>query len=267
MIHFGVVSLFPEIFHSGLGGLVQSAKDKGLYELKICDLRDFGKGTHRAVDDEPYGGGDGMLLQAEPLYQAVKSLKAQPELQKAQVINLSPKGQKWNQKLAEKWAQESSPKILICGRYAGMDQRFIDDCCDEEVSIGDYILNGGETAALVVLESVIRLLEGALGNQVSAQLDSYSGSTGLLEAPQYTRPQQWQGTDVPKALTMGHHQKISLWKEQASLLETALKRPDLLTFNHWKKLEQFLETSQALAEMQEEDKTKLLLQALQRLKL
>lgn len=228
---FAVLTLFPDMITQGLVGLVGTAKDKSLYDLSVCDLRSFGKGVHKALDDVPYGGGDGMLLQAEPLKAALDSVRSSSsEMQKASVVYLSPKGQVWNQQKAWSWAQEAQPKILICGRYAGLDQRFIDECCDEEISIGDYILNGGELAALVVMESVIRLRQGTLGNAQSILADSLSDNKELLlEAPQYTRPRSWLGRDVPEILLSGHHEHIQTWARSMALLETGLRRPDLLT--------------------------------------
>lgn len=230
MMKFSVISLFPEMIEQGLSGLVASAKNKGLYDLKVCDLRSFGKGVHKAVDDQIYGGTDGMLLQAEPLAEALQAVRnSDPDMQDAEVVFLSPKGQVWKQEKAVQWAKSSAPKILICGRYAGVDQRFIDQHCDLEISIGDFILNGGELAALVLMESVIRLKEGALGNETSALQDSHSESLdGLLEAPQFTRPKEWQGQQVPEVLMSGHHENIKHWNQNLSLLETAFKRPDLL---------------------------------------
>lgn len=256
---FTVLSLFPEVITQGLVGLVGSAKDKGLYDLEVCDLRPFGKGQHKALDDEPYGGGDGMLLQAEPLSEALESIRqSSPEMQKAKVVYLSPKGKLWTQKQAWAWAQEAQPKILICGRYAGVDQRFIDECCDEEISIGDYVLNGGELAALVIMESVIRLRQGALGNQKSIMQDSFSdmedsSRVTLLEAPQYTRPSVWKEKSVPKILLSGHHEKIQKWSHVMALLETAWRRPELLTSENKKELQALFGSSDLTVQTALED--------------
>ncbi|MCO5114474.1 MAG: tRNA (guanosine(37)-N1)-methyltransferase TrmD [Bdellovibrionaceae bacterium] len=245
---FAVLSLFPEVITGGLVGLVGSAKEKGLYELQVCDLRAFGKGTHKALDDVPYGGGDGMLLQAEPLKEALEHIRtSDPSFKEAKVICLSPKGKLWTQREALLWAKDASPKILVCGRYAGLDQRFIEECCDEEISIGDYILNGGELGALVIMESVIRLQEGALGNAQSSCVDSFSQDDGLLEAPQYTRPRQWQGREVPEVLLSGHHDHITKWTRYMALLETGYRRPELLTLAVWEELCELLNSKDTLA--------------------
>lgn len=225
-----VISLFPEIFNN-LYGLIQTARDNEIIQLNIIDLRNFGLGKHKKVDDQVYGGSDGMLLIPEVLQSAVESVKVNPEFKKAKVIALTPKGKRWTQQMAESWSQDPNPKILICGRYAGFDQRFLNSTCDEEISIGDFILNGGEVAALAIIESVGRLLPEVLGNTQSAAEDSFSQG-GLLEAPQYTRPSNWHDLMVPEILTSGNHKLIHEWKKVMSYVETYFKRPELIQTHH-----------------------------------
>jgi tRNA (guanine37-N1)-methyltransferase len=227
-VKFKILSLFPEAF-ADLLGLVQTAREQNLVSIETVALRNFGKGKHKKVDDQVFGGSDGMLLSPQVLLEAITSIKSTPGYENAKVYTLSPKGQLWSQKQAEAWSLDSVPKILICGRYAGFDQRFIAKFCEGEISIGDYILNGGEVAALAVVESVVRLIPGVLSNEQSHMQDSFSGHTHLLEAPQFTRPRQWMDLDVPEVLLSGHHENIELWKQAASLAETLLKRPDLMT--------------------------------------
>lgn len=227
-MNFAVITLFPQMFSDFSSGLTQTAQDKGVYSLDVINLRDYGKGVHKAVDDEPFGGGDGMLLQCEPLYQALNDLKNSSEKwQNARVVSLSPRGKLWSQSKAQAWVRVGRPCVFVCGRYAGVDQRFVQQYCDEEISIGDYVLNGGELGALVVMDSMARLLEGTLGNFDSSIKDSFS-ENHLLEHPQYTRPQVWQDKAVPKTLVSGNHENIKHWKASMALLETALRRPELL---------------------------------------
>lgn len=221
-----IISLFPEIFNN-LYGLIQTARDNKIIHLDVVDLRNFGLGKHKKVDDQVYGGSDGMLLMPEVLKSAVDSVKLNPRFKNAKVIALTPKGKRWTQHMAKSWSQDPTPKVLICGRYAGFDQRFLDSTCDEEISIGDFILNGGEVAALAIIESVGRLLPEVLGNVLSATEDSFSHN-GMLEAPQYTRPSDWNNLKVPEILMSGNHQLIFEWKNAMSYAETFFRRPDLI---------------------------------------
>jgi tRNA (guanine37-N1)-methyltransferase len=224
---FLILSLFPEAFNNLLG-LVQTARSADLFSVEVVQLRDFGIGKHKKVDDPVFGGSDGMLIKPEVLEEAILSVKSKPGFEKSKVIVLSPKGKVWNQRLAEEWSRDKTPKILLCGRYAGFDQRFLDSMCDEEVSIGDFILNGGEVAALAVMESVVRLIPGVVGNQQSILEDSFSLSPTRLESPQYTRPSVWNEKQVPEILLSGHHEQIEQWKTASSISETLLKRKDIL---------------------------------------
>lgn len=241
-IKFKILSLFPEAF-TNLLGLIQTAREQNLVSIETVPLRDFGRGKHKKVDDQVFGGADGMLLCPQVLLDAVQSIRSEPGFENAKVYALSPKGKLWSQKQAEDWSLDSVPKILICGRYAGFDQRFITKFCDGEISMGDYILNGGEVAALAVVESVVRLVPGVLSNEQSHMQDSFSGQTHLLEAPQFTRPRQWQNLDVPEVLLSGHHENIELWKWAASIAETLLKRSDLVSPDDCKSLKKALENS------------------------
>lgn len=229
---FLVLTLFPDFFDN-LQGLIQSAREKNVFQLETLNIRSFGQGKHQKVDDQVYGGGDGMLLSPEVLDKALLEAQAKPGYENAKVVALTPKGKVWNQNLALEWSQKKDPVILVCGRYAGFDQRWLNLKCDLEISVGDYILNGGEVAAMVVVESVARLLPETLSNSKSITEDSFSAvDLKKLEAPQYTKPQEWQGLRVPSVLTSGHHQNILQWQQASSLTETYFKRQDLWSKEH-----------------------------------
>ncbi len=211
-----VITLFPEIFDSLNYGLMGQAIEKGLVSLDCINLRDFGEGKHQKVDDSPFGGGDGMILKAEPLYLALQSaLKQMPQ---AKIIYMSPQGDKLTQDYAFEWSKAASESetdlefILICGRYGGVDSRIVEKYVDFELSVGDYILNGGEFAALIFMDTLGRLVPGFLGNSLSKTEDSFSQGMDYREAPQYTRPQEWRGMKVPSVLLSGDHQLIAEWK-------------------------------------------------------
>lgn len=253
-----ILTLFPSLFEN-LSGLVQTAREENIFTVDVIPLRNYGLGKHKKVDDQVFGGSDGMLLSPEVLSLAVKDIKSKAEFTNAKTIALTPKGKKWTQKEAKAWAQDSTPKILICGRYAGFDQRFLEQECDEEISIGDFILNGGEVAALAIIESVARLLPGVLSNDKSAVEDSFSGDDGLLEAPQYTRPSEWEGKKVPDILLSGHHENIEIWKQATSIIETYLKRQDLLKDEDAKTLKRLLKNHavyESLKQVYKEDDLK-----------
>jgi tRNA (guanine37-N1)-methyltransferase len=218
-----VIALFPETILPALqAGILRRAQDAGILTVNVHNLRDFTTDRHQVVDDYPYGGGPGMLLKPEPLFRAVKALNSQST---ARVIYLTPQGTPFNQPLAEALSLESH-LILICGRYKGVDERVRLKLVTDEISIGDYVLSGGEIPALVLVDSIGRVLPQALGDYESAQSDSFSQK--LLDAPHYTRPAEFEGMKVPEILLTGHHQKITHWQYQQSLKRTAERRPDLL---------------------------------------
>jgi len=222
------ITLFPELIQSYLkDALISKGVDAGLLAFETINLRDFSDNKYKSVDDAPFGGGDGMLLRADILEKALQSAQAAAS-KKPVVIYFSPQGKVLDHQTVKKYAELSSDAefIFICGRYAGVDQRFIDHCVDHEISVGDYILSGGELAALVFTEAVSRFIPGVLGNSQSSDDDTFKN--GLLEAPQYTRPQVWNELKVPDVLTSGNHSKIKEWKDEMSLKVTEEKRPDLL---------------------------------------
>ncbi len=232
-MRFDVVSLFPDMF--GVvrdAGVTGRAHKQSLWSLLTWNPRDYTHDVHRTVDDRPYGGGPGMVMLAEPLEQAVEAAQASRAAagltQAAPVMLMSPTGRRFDQTMAQELAA-SPGAILICGRYEGIDQRFIDRCVTQEVSLGDFVLSGGEIAALAIMDSAVRLLPGALNHADSALEDSFNASlTGLLDSPHYTRPEQYQGSAVPAPLLSGHHVNIALWRRQQSLTLTADRRPDLI---------------------------------------
>ncbi len=217
-----VVTLFPELVGAiGEWGVVGRAVQQGRLTLTTHNPRDRATDRHRTVDERPFGGGPGMVMQAEPLAACVEPLK----LRGVPVVYLSPQGKAFDQAMAARFA-ELPGLALVCGRYEGVDERFIDEVVDEEVSVGDFVLSGGEPAAMVVIDAVARLLEGTLGHQESAAQDSFSD--GLLDCPHYTRPDVWRGREVPAVLRSGDHAAIAAWRRQQALGRTATRRPDLL---------------------------------------
>jgi tRNA (guanine37-N1)-methyltransferase len=224
-LHFDVLTLFPEMFTGFLSSsIVKKAHEKGIVSTSVVDFREFSTDKHRTVDDTPYGGGNGMVLKPEPLFRAVEHL-LQDEPERPPIILMTPQGERFTQKKAEALA-EHRRLILICGHYEGYDERIRQHLATDEISIGDFVLTGGELPAMVVMDSVIRLLPGVLGNESSAKDDSFS--TGLLEYPQYTRPAEFRGWKVPEVLLSGHHQNIERWRRQEALRRTWERRPDLL---------------------------------------
>jgi tRNA (guanine37-N1)-methyltransferase len=204
-----VITLFPEMFTGVFGNsMMWKAQKEGIVELSTIDLREFGLGRRRTVDDTPYGGGDGMLLMVEPLWNAVKAAKANDPT--AEVVIMTPRGQRWRQSLAQEWSETGHGYIFICGRYEGFDERIM-ALVDREVSVGDYVLTGGELPAMTIVDSIVRLIPGVLGGAKSALIESFSdGET--LEFPQYTRPEEWQGMKVPEVLLSGHHGEVAKWR-------------------------------------------------------
>ena len=226
-MRFDVLTLFPEIF-SGYRGqsLLKKAIDRGVVQVVIHDFRGWTKDKHHKVDDRPYGGGPGMVLRVEPVVECVESVQGQ-DREAGRVVLLSPQGKRLTQKVVEDLA--SGPRlILLCGRYEGFDQRVIDILQPEEVSLGDYVLNGGEVAAMVVVDAVIRLIPGVLGDEESSVDDSFSPGNRLLEFAQYTRPREYRGHRVPEVLLSGNHEEIARWRREQSYLRTRQRRADLL---------------------------------------
>lgn len=231
-MRFDIVTLFPAIFDGYLTqSLLNKAIERGLVEIHRHDLRNWSTDAkHHKVDDRPYGGGPGMLIQVEPTVQCVEEVQRQVDLPTRKLL-LTPQGKRLDQRLAEDLAL--SPRLmLLCGRYEGFDQRVVDILQPEEVSIGDFVLNGGEVAAMIIIDAVVRLLPGVLGDELSHFDDSFSRGNRILEFPQYTRPRQYRGHVVPQVLLDGDHQKIAAWRAEASRLRTAERRNDLLSNDH-----------------------------------
>ena len=227
---FHVLTIFPEFFEGPFAhGVVKRAKDAGLLDIRIHDLRDWTSDRHKTVDDRPFGGGEGMVLKAEPIFLAVESLW--PERQEEQkVILLSAQGRMFDQAMANRLSRERE-LLLICGRYEGVDERVAEHLADEEVSIGNYVLSGGELAAAVVVDTVARLLPGVLGNESSAAFESFQETghgEGLLDCPHWTRPAEFRGWKAPEVLLNGNHEEIRKFRKGAALQKTARLRPDLL---------------------------------------
>lgn len=224
-MQLGIVSLFPEMFDAiTQHGITSRAVKKGLLNIDYWNPREYTTDKHRTVDDRPYGGGPGMLMMVEPLQKALLAAKSTMG-ESAKTIYLSPQGRKFDQQAASRLASETN-LILIAGRYEGIDERFIETHVDEEWSIGDYVLSGGELPAMVMIDAVSRLLPGVLGHELSAIEDSFTD--GLLDCPHYTRPEVYEGLQVPSVLLSGNHQKIAQWRMQQSLGRTYERRPDLL---------------------------------------
>jgi len=218
-----VLSLFPEMFEGVFGtSILKKAQEKGAVEIDVSDIRAFSENKHKQVDDYPYGGGAGMVLKPEPMFQAVETIT---EGRKPRVILMCPQGERFTQKKAEELAKEED-LVFLCGHYEGYDERIREHLVTDEISIGDFVLTGGELAAMTVIDSVVRLLPGVLGQADSHVQDSFS--TGLLEHPHYTRPADFRGMKVPDVLTSGNHAKIEEWRMKESLKRTYLRRPDLL---------------------------------------
>lgn len=230
---FGIISLFPEIFQSLNSGITNRAAKENLIQYNFWNPRDFATDKHKSVDDRPYGGGPGMVMMAEPLQAAIHAArKSAPD--KTQVVYLSPQGRKFDQEAAEEFANRKSV-IFLAGRYEGIDERIIEQEIDEEWSIGDYILTGGELPAMVMIDAITRLVPGVVGDENSVSLDSLT--TGLLKHPQYTRPEVFSGAAVPEVLLSGHHKLIHEWRLKASLGRTWMRRPDLLAKKRMNELE------------------------------
>jgi tRNA (guanine37-N1)-methyltransferase len=226
-MRFDVLTLFPGLFTSYREqSLLNKALQRGLVEIHLHDIRAWSQDKHQKVDDRPFGGGPGMVLRVEPVVECVEEVQGR-DTRPGRVILLTPQGRRLTQPLVEQLA-EAPRLILVCGRYEGFDQRVIDLLQPDEISIGDYILNGGEVAAMVVIDSVIRLVPGVLGHEDSNIDDSFSPGNRLLECPQYTRPRAYRGLTVPEVLLTGHHEEVARWRREQSLLRTKQRRADLL---------------------------------------
>lgn len=226
MMKIDVLTLFPEMFSGVFGhSILHKAAEKSAVQYNVVNFRDYADNKHQTVDDYPYGGGAGMVLKPQPLFDAVAALKEQAESDRTRVILLCPQGKTYDQKTAEELAQEEH-LIFVCGHYEGYDERIREHVVTDEISIGDYVLTGGELGAMVVIDSVVRLLPEVLGNQESHMKDSFS--TGLLEHPHYTRPSDFRGMKVPDVLLQGNHKLIDEWRNKEAIRRTFLRRPDLL---------------------------------------
>ena len=227
---FHLLTIFPEFFAGPFEhGVVARAKDAGLLQIRIHNLRDWTGDRHKTVDDRPFGGGEGMLLKPEPVFEAVESILPDRTAGETgrKVILLSAQGRRFDQAAAERLS-EASELLLICGRYEGVDERIASNLADEELSIGDFVLSGGELAAAVVIDVIARRIPGVLGNQDSATYESFSQADRILDCPQYTRPAEFRGLRVPEVLLSGNHEQIRRWRRQAALDKTGRLRPDLL---------------------------------------
>ena len=231
MLRCDIITIFPEFFREAFDyGIIRRARAAGLVETKAHDLRHWTSDKHHVVDDRPFGGGEGMVLKPEPIFAAVQELTGSAGREQfppqTRVVLLSPQGRVFTQELAQDLSQNAAQIVLICGRYEGVDERVGEALATDEISIGDYVLSGGEPAAVVVIDTVTRLIPGALGNETSAANDSFSA--GELDHPQYTRPTEFAGLTVPEVLLTGNHGEIARWRREAALRKTRRNRPDLL---------------------------------------
>ncbi len=231
MLRCDIITIFPEFFREAFDyGIIRRARAAGLVETQAHDLRKWTTDKHHSVDDRPFGGGEGMVLKPEPIFAAVKELTGCTTREEypddTHVVLLSPQGRVFTQELAHDLSKNARRIVFICGRYEGVDERVTDAVATDEISIGDYVLSGGEPAAVVVVDAVVRLLPGALGNEHSATHESFAA--GLLDYPQYTRPTELAGLSVPDVLLTGNHAEIARWRRDAALKKTQRNRPDLL---------------------------------------
>jgi len=231
VLRFDIVTIFPDFFREAFDyGIIRRARTAELVEIKAHDLRAWATDKHHSVDDRPFGGGDGMVFKPEPVFAAVGALTGTSERvdyqAETRVVLLSPQGRVFTQELAQDFASSARQIVLICGRYEGVDERVVEALVTDEVSIGDYVLSGGEPAALVVIDAIVRLLPGALGSETSAEHESFS--EGLLDYPHYTRPPELRGLKVPDVLLTGNHAEIARWRREKALEKTRRNRPDLL---------------------------------------
>ena len=233
-MHFYIMTLFPDMVMDGLNtSIIGRAMEKGLLSIDAVNIRDYAFNKHHSVDDYPYGGGAGMLMQAEPVYQTYKAVEAMISerheeskiTKKPRLVFLSPQGKTFTQEMAEEFAKEEE-LIFLCGHYEGIDERVLEEIVTDYVSIGDYILTGGELPAMIMVDAISRLVPGVLHNDVSAEFESFQDH--LLEYPQYSRPEIWHGKRVPEVLMSGHHANVERWRREQSVIRTAKNRPDLL---------------------------------------
>ena len=226
-MQFDIMTLFPDLVSTVLGeSIIGRAQKNGALKINCHNIRDFSEDKHRRVDDTPYGGGKGMLMMAPPIYRCYEHImNGQPKTDKTRVVFMSPSGTLFNQKKAEELSKYNN-LVILCGHYEGIDQRIIDEIVDEEISIGDFVLTGGEIPACIVVDAVARLVEGVLSDPECYEKESHSA--GLLEYPQYTRPFEFHGKTVPEVLISGHHANIEKWREEQALAVTKRLRPDLL---------------------------------------
>ena len=240
-MNFHVLTLFPEMILQGMNtSITGRAIARGLLSIEAVNIRDYAFNKHQKVDDYLYGGGAGMLMQAEPVYLAYESI-AQRIGKKPRVVFLTPQGKVFNQSMAREMAQEED-LVFLCGHYEGIDERVLEEIVTDYVSIGDYVLTGGELPAMVMMDSISRMVPGVLNNQESGETESFAGN--LLEYPQYSRPEEWHGKKVPDVLLSGHHANIEKWRREQSILRTARWRPDLLknadlTNKEWNEVRQW----------------------------
>jgi tRNA (guanine37-N1)-methyltransferase len=225
-MRFDIITIFPELFAGVLEcGVLRRARAAGQVDVRFINLRDFARDKHRSVDDRPYGGGEGMVFMPGPLCEAVEFCLEKEKTPAVEVVLLTPQGKTWSQQLAAELSRIPHV-VLICGRYEGVDQRVVDLLIDREISIGDFVLSGGEIPAMVLLDSIVRLLPGVLGKAESAVNESFSN--GLLDCPQYTRPAEFRGLGVPEVLLSGDHARIGRWRKEQALQRTLQRRPELL---------------------------------------
>lgn len=224
-MNYYVMTLFPEMILEGLHtSIIGKAMDKGLITLKAVNIREYARNKHKHVDDYPYGGGAGMMMQAEPIYDCYADIIRSMD-QKPRVIHMTPQGKVFNQSIAEELSKESD-LIFLCGHYEGIDERILDEIVTDHISIGDYVLTGGELPAMVMIDTISRLVPGVLNNDNSALTESFQ--EGLLEYPQYSRPEEFHGRKVPEVLLSGHHENIRKWRLEQSIKRTMERRPDLM---------------------------------------